>query len=188
MTRWFFILLVLSVAQIEFYRFSVPSFIRIAPRLWLVISLCLLVCEAIRRAFIEIGLEWWSAVMIPFTAYILGEFFPFAFDYPKDEVSKKDRAFPSLLSFSLVFISVAWLAESLDTLFFEAYAKALLISSVSILLSVILSGIHERLLLLNLPKRLEGFPVLLISAALLLISLYGFGTAFEAGNFLVRFR
>lgn len=173
MIRWFFILLILSVAQIEFYRFSVRSFVRIAPRLWLVVSLGLLVCEMIRWAFLEIGLEWWLPVIIPFAAYILGEFFPFVFNYPKDELSKKDRTLPSVFSFSLVFISIAWFAESLDISFAEAYIKVLIVSSAAILLPTVLGGIHERLFLLDLPRQLEGFPILLISAALLLLSLYG---------------
>ncbi|MBI4387434.1 MAG: hypothetical protein HY582_00120 [Candidatus Omnitrophica bacterium] len=187
MTRWFFILIILSLAQVAFYHISIQSFLRIAPRLWLAMVTGLLASGFVWRVFLEIGMERWLAVIIPFLAYVLGEFFPFAFDYPKDEIGRKHRSTPSLISFSVVFISIAWFSDALSASFSEAYTKTILLISASILLTILLVGTQERLFLLNVPKQLEGFPILLIVTALLWISFYGFVLMFDAGGFLIHF-
>ena len=188
MIHWFFVLLILSLAQVTLYRISVQAFVQIALRLWLVMVVGLLASEFIWRVFLEIGMEWWLPVTIPFLTYVLGESFPFVFGYSKDEIEKKNRPTPSLISFSVVFISIAWFSRALSPSFSEAYAEIILLVSISVFLTTLLVGIEERLLLLDIPKRLEGFPILLIVTALLCIGFYGFNLVFDAGGFLVHFR
>ena len=173
MTEWLAILIALTVIQIQLYQFSPKSLARISFTYGSIVCLGLFVSGVTRNIFIKIGLEWWVNVIIPFIGYVLGEFFSLIFRDVLKEIGKKKQVLPSFFSFSLMYLMPAWLFFEDHFLFSfsEPFILIPVLSLVSVFLLFVLSGIKERLLLVDLPKEMEGLPILLISAALLLMAI-----------------
>lgn len=172
--NWIAFLIILTLVQTRFYQFSTRDMIRSVSYYIGTVLVSLLSAQQIRIFFSEENLNWWTGVVAIFFAFVIGEFLSMFFREEKRRIKKQIQEIPSFLSFTAIFITLGWISMgSFDSLLRVSF-QILSISFMSWMVSVIFSGIRERLLLLFVPKMWEGVPILLISAALLFISFSGF--------------
>ncbi len=171
MNEWLFALITLAVAQVYLYEMPFRTFLKISLRFWFVIYASMLLTEMIDKVFWLAGMLWWKSVVASFASYIFGEWMALDLKVRKEHVPKVKQAFPTLFGFSAVFMVLAWHglggAETFDT----AHAVLICVSLASVILTALVIGIWERLCISDIPQVLRGLPILLISAALLMIAL-----------------
>lgn len=166
---WISFMILFSILQIRFYEIHTREWVDRAVPFWAFLCLTLLITEWIRRIFLELDLEWWLGVALSFGVFLFGEFINLIFQKEGKGIAKKWQTLPSFFSFSAVFISLLWVYGSQSTFALEdAYAQILMLSVSSVCLTVILVPISDRLLLSDIPKAWEGFPIMLISGLILM--------------------
>ena len=172
--KWPALLLALSLMQIRFYEASTRKLLRVAIYFWAILYWQLWISELISRVFSMIDLEWWSGVAVSFVGFLTGELCHIFFQREDQVIPKKGQVFPSFFTFSSIYLMLAWLVLTPPLLLGQAHIHIILISLLSVLLTIILSGISERLILSDVPRNWQGLPILLVSASILLMALYGF--------------
>ncbi|PIW63719.1 MAG: hypothetical protein COW12_09480 [Candidatus Omnitrophica bacterium CG12_big_fil_rev_8_21_14_0_65_45_16] len=171
--HWFAILLVLALIQRVFYGLSMRTLMRTIGGLWVMIYIALIVTEIIRRFFLDIGLDWWTAVVVAFLSCAVGEGLMTLFQMEGKSIEKQKQSFPSLSTFSVLFLTMTWLQVSEWDSWEIQHIKILLISFVSIFFSMAVIALSERIRLSDVPRLWRGLPILLMTAAIYLMTLYG---------------
>ena len=170
---WCAQLLVLAVIQIWFYRISSRRFFRLFIFYWAGLYFGLLAAEIIRRYFSEIGMEWWQTVAASVIGFSIGETALLLSRANAVLAEKRQQIFPSFFSVSVLFVMLVWLSQEPPVSSSEAHTLALQICSGSMFITLFLIGIWEKLALYDLPGRIRGFPMLLITAFLFWMGLAG---------------
>lgn len=171
---WIPILITFSVLQNRFYELRTKKFVDIAIAFWAFVYLELWITELIRIVFSYIDLEWWIGVSVLFVGFLVGEFGNLLFEREGKSVRRKWQTLPSFFSFCAIFIMLAWIYETNSAFSFEVtHIQILVVSVLSVFLTVILTAISDRLLLSDVPKAWQGLPILLITALILIILLFG---------------
>jgi len=177
MIAWCALLLSLAVIQIRFYNLTSARFARTAGGYWAMIYLGLVSSETIRHLFTETGLAWWTGVVVAFIGFLIGEAFSTLLSLEGKVVPAKARQLPSFFTMSLLFIILARVTMPHPFLVDDSHTDIVYLSLGSTLFPLLMSGISERLTLGDTPPIWRGLPILLISAALLLVGVYGIEAA-----------
>ncbi len=173
MIRWFGLLLVLSLIQSRLYLLSVSKLVRLSVPYFAALALGLFAAEALQNFFLAINLDWWLGVVSAFGAFLIGEIFSLSFREEEKMIKRKGQKVPSFFAFSVLFVALAWASEIQPSFLRSIQTRIAFISMASLILTIVLTGVRDRLVLSDVPKNLQGLPIILISAALLLLSLYG---------------
>ena len=172
--KWYAFLVLLALIQVRFYEVSTKKLLRIAVYFWMGIYWQLWIVELIRRLFWKLDLEWWGGVIVAFTGFLSGELCHVLFENEGKVIQKKGQFFPSFLTLSSIYLMLSWMTIAPSSFSFdEIHIRLFCFSIISVLISICFSGISERLFLSDVPKQWQGFPILLISAAILVAVLGG---------------
>ena len=95
------------------------------------------------------------------------------FQKEKKGIQRKWQTLPSFFAFSVIYVMLLWASETKTVSFYQASLQMFGLSSFSVLLSVILIGMAERVFLSDVAKQWQGLPILLISGAILLLVFSG---------------
>ena len=169
MNEWLALLLVLALIQIRFYELSVRKLIALALPYILILAFGLVISDAVWNFFDRIGLEWWAAVVTAFVCFLIGETFSLVLKESEKIMKRKGQNLPSFLTFSVLFAALARVSGDSPAVFFGMKGDWISVPLASLLVSVVLAAIRERLALSNIPKSWQGAPILLLSAAFLLL-------------------
>lgn len=174
MIEWFAALLILGLIQLGLYQISVARLVKASLLYGALLFMGLCLSELLRRIFWSLELEWWLPVVTVLVAYLLGEWTSVLFSVRFRELKRSKQSAPSFSTLSLFFVMLAWLDRGHYFAFGKACLIMLLLSGVGVSLLIVLAGILERLEMSEVQKDWEGLPILILSAALLLIVLHGF--------------
>lgn len=169
MNQWCASLLLLCIIQVWFYHSSPKKILNACIFYWASIYLSLLACEFVRKAFMEFQIDWWISVVACLTALMIGESAHVLSSSIGKSIDKKRQSLPSFFSLSSLYAVLVWLNLDHFSFFFQSQVEMVTVAALSFLFLLILSGIQERLRLYEVPKYLQGLPILIVSAAIFLL-------------------
>lgn len=185
---WLAVLLAFSLTQVSLYRLTAREVAKISFLYVPALCVAFAVAEIAKQWMVDIGLRWWLGLTITFAGYLGGEFIslllrgwrlvnpvdgnPF-WEWRRANPRKLRRRIPSFFAFSFVFAMLSWLRLAPEAPFVDISVFIMVYSVAQVFLLGLCAGIREKLLLADVPKAMEGLPVLFVSVALLLLVLEG---------------
>jgi len=172
--QWCAFLCGMAVFLVFVYNVRAGQVARLSPGIWTMLYFALIAAEVSRGFLVYIGLSWWVGVIGGFLAFLIGEIFSLFLKQEGKTVKRRGQVIPSFFTSASVLLVLAWLTIQEMVVFEAAHLMIISIAAASVLFLVLVSGMTERLRLSDVNVSWRGLPILLISAALLMLGVYGF--------------